>query len=195
LSPARTTAALRTTASIALGALIVHQLRYLIGYGDGAGAALAAQGHTYLTAALLPVTVLAVSSLFATVAAGVMFASDGAARRSAGWAFCATALIVVFGVQESVEGVLAAGHPGGLGAAFGHGGWIAVPIAVAIGGIVSLVLAALGLVDRKLTSVRPRQARRAPAALGRPMAPKARLLTRAPLAFGLARRPPPLLSV
>jgi len=42
--------------------------------------------------------------------------------------------------QELVEGLLASGHPGGLHGVFGHGGWIAVPTAVAIGSLIALTL-------------------------------------------------------
>jgi len=194
VSAARTTTALRNSASIALGAMVVHQLRYLVGYGDGAGAALGAQGHAYLATILPALIVLAVSSLVGTVVAGALSA-PGTTRRRAGWAFCTVTLLVLFGIQETVEGALATGHPDGLGAAFGHGGWIAVPISIAVGGLVSLLLSALGLVERTLAGVvRTPEMPRAAGALGRPRAPMAPLLARAPLAFGLARRPPPHIS-
>jgi hypothetical protein len=195
LSASRTTAALRTSASIALGAFVLHQLRYLVGYGDGAGAALGAQGHAYLEAILPLMIVFATSSLVGTfVAAAFLAPRTTAARRSAGWAFCAAALLVVFGLQETVEGLLFTGHPGGLSAVLGHGGWVAIPIAVAVGGVVSLLLSCLVCVERRLTEVRPSALPRAPAVVGRANPGEARRLASEPLAFGLARRPPPLLT-
>jgi hypothetical protein len=194
LSATRTTAASRTSASIALGAFAVHQLRYLAGYGGGAHTALSAQGHAYLRLLLPMLVVLAGSSLLGTVAAGALSAPRAAHRRSAGWAFCTVALLVVFGLQETLEGVFAAGHPGGPAAAFGDGGWIAVPIAIAVGGLVSLLLSALTLAERTLAGSRPRGVPRAPAKLGRPRLPEAPSLACAPMAFGLARRPPPIFS-
>ena len=40
----RFTASLRSLSVLALGALAVHQLRYLVGYGSDAGSALGHQG-------------------------------------------------------------------------------------------------------------------------------------------------------
>jgi hypothetical protein len=196
LSATRTTAALRTSAAIALGAFVVHQLRYLVGYGDGAGAALGAQGHAYLEAILPLLVVLAASSVVGTLAAAVLSSRHTtAAGRSAGWAFCAAVLLLVFGVQESVEGVLFTGHPGGPSAVLAHGGWIAVPIAIAVGGVVSLLLSCLVSVERRLAEARPRAMPRAPAVIGRAKPLQARRLACEALAFGLARRPPPRLTI
>jgi hypothetical protein len=192
LSATRTTAALRTSAALALGAFVVHQLRYLAGYGDGAGAALGAQGHAYLAAILPLLVVLAASTVVGSLAAAALSAPHTtAARRTAGWAFCVAALLFVFGVQETVEGLLFTGHAGGLSAVLGHGGWIAAPIAIAVGGVVSLLLSCLVSVERTLAQVRPRAMPRAPAVVGRAKPLAARRLACEALAFGLARRPPP----
>jgi hypothetical protein len=189
---ARTTAALRTSAAIALGAFAVHQLRYLAGYGDAAGTALGAQGHAYMAAILPLLVLLAASTVFGTLIAAALSAPrTTGARRSAGWVFCAAALLLVFGVQETVEGVLFAGHAGGLSAALAHGGWIAAPIAIAVGGVVSLLLSCLVSVERSLAAARPRTVPRAPAVVGRAKPLAARRLACEALAFGLARRPPP----
>ena len=42
------TPTVRLAAVIAVAALVLHELRYLIGFGDHAGEALAARGHAYL---------------------------------------------------------------------------------------------------------------------------------------------------
>jgi hypothetical protein len=168
------TAALRTSALIALGAFVVHQLRYLA----GGGAAAVGPQHSYLGDVLPLLLVLAVSSALGATA--VALTTGSATRRSASWAFCATALLLIFGVQETAEGL----------APFAHGGWIAAPIAIVVGRAVSMLLALFRSVEQRLTASRPR--RRAPAVVGQPRPCRARVLARDPLAFGLARRPPPL---
>ena len=182
MSVGRATAAFRCSALIALGAFVVHQLRYL---GGGGGSA-----HGYLEALLPVLVVLAASAVVGTlVAARASGRTTGGA--AAGWSWCSAALLVIFGVQETVEGVLSAGHPSGAAGALGHGGWIAVPLAIVIGRVVSLLLRGLASVERRLADARPAAARRAPASLGRARAMQARALTGEPLEFGLARRPPP----
>jgi len=188
----RATSALKTSTLIALGAFAVHQLRYLAGYGDGAGAALGSQGHGYLLAALPVLVVLAVSSVLGALIAVALSRRPGRPPRGrAGWAFCAAALLVVFAVQETAEGLMSSGHPGGLAALVGHGGWLAAPIAVVVGRVVSLLLAGLDTVERRLLEPRPFRARRAMAAAARPPQPAIEPLACAALAFGFARRPPP----
>jgi hypothetical protein len=176
LSAARITAASRTSALIALGAFVVHQLRYV---GDGAAAA--GPQHSYLAEALPPLLVLTASCALGATA--VALSTGTPTRRSAGWAFCTTALLLVFGMQETAEGV----------APFAHRGWIAVPIAIVAGRVVSMMLALFRSVEQRLTVRRP--VRRPPAVVGQVRACRARTLTREPLAFGLARRPPPFAAV
>jgi hypothetical protein len=192
VSVTRATSALKTSALIALGAFAVHQLRYLAAYGDGAGSALGAQGHAYLLVLLPVLVVLAASSALGALAAVALAGRPGAPARGAGWAFCAAALLVVFGIQETAEGLLSQGHPGGLAALLGHGGWIAAPIAVVVGRIVSLLLAALGSVERKLAEAGPIVTPRAPAVIGSTRSRRTRDLACELLAFGFARRPPPI---
>ena len=171
MTATRLTAALRTSASIALGAFVVHQLRYLAG-GPGTGAE-----HSYLSAALPVLIALAVSSALGATA--VALTTGAAARQSAGWAFCTTALLVIFAVQETAEGVVP----------LAHGGWVAVPIAIVAGRLLSMLLALFRSVELRLTAS-PRPSRRAPAVVGRARRCRARALAAEPLAFGLARRPP-----
>jgi hypothetical protein len=192
VSVARATSALKTSALIALGAFAVHQLRYLAGYGDGAGTALGSQGHAYLLALLPVLVVLAVSSVLGALVAVALSIRAGTPSRGAGWAFCTAALLVVFGVQETAEGLLSSGHPGGPAALLGHGGWLAAPIAIVVGRVVSLLLAGLGRVERRLAEARPVRTPRAPVVLGRSRLPRTRPLACEALAFGFARRPPPL---
>ena len=127
---------LRCFALLGAGALGLHELRYLIGYGGDAGRALAEQGHGYLDAVTAVVALTLVAALAALVAALVRGA--GAAKRPprrwrVRWLACSGALLAVFTLQELVEGALSPGHPAGLVGVAGSGGWIAVPLALAIG--------------------------------------------------------------
>lgn len=192
----------RTAALIAVGAFVVHQLRYLAGYGDAAGSELSRQGHGYLAGAL---PILA-AFLLSAVAASLLRAALG--RRSGAPGECpeepgrdtfgrraalfAAGIVVVFCVQESLEGALCAGHPGGVGAVLAHGGWLALPLA----GLVAIVCA---LLDRGIVTLEAAIAgdgaslppRRRPAPSPRPRPALLVPLSAAPLAFGIARRPPP----
>ena len=47
------------------------------------------------------------------------------ARLSAGWLWLAgwAALVLIYATQETLEALLATGHPAGVAGVFGHGGW------------------------------------------------------------------------
>jgi hypothetical protein len=190
---ARISSPLRTSALIALGAFAVHQLRYLASYGDGAGAALGAQGHAYLQIVFPLVLVVACSATLGSLAVTALARPRFAARGGVRWAYCTLALLTIFGVQESAEGLLSAGHPGGPAAVVGHGGWIVLPIAALVGRMVALLFRGLESIERTLASPRPRWIAHRPASLGLARSMERPSLVRAPLAFGLARRPPPRL--
>jgi hypothetical protein len=198
---ARPTPALRATALLALGALAVHELRYALAYGSDAGQALARQGHGYLGELAPALFVLAISAILGRLVAaalgGVREADPArASARHTTLAFAA-ALLVIFCAQELVEGAVFAGHPGGLAAIFAHGGWLALPLALATGFLAARADRLLAGVER---AVAPRVAGRRrlprPGALPGPgAAHERRPLAACPLAFGLARRPPPAHSV
>jgi hypothetical protein len=83
--------------------------------------------------------VLAALLLFA-VAAGVnrvvRGASEVAPRLSHLWAGASGGLLVAYCAQESLEGVLTHGHSTGM---FAHGGWVTLPLALAVGLGIALV--------------------------------------------------------
>ena len=175
--------------------LVVHQLRYTLAYGSRANVELAAQGHSYLHS-LVPWTVLALGvGCSAFVRRAVVAARDGdarlAPRRAFGaiWLATTLALVLAYAVQESLEGLLASGHPQGMGGVFGHGGWWAVPVAA----IVALLVVALFQVARAVLELaarlRPRRLRLRPPALARPSSSVPFRL--APLASAAAGRAPP----
>ena len=187
----------RVASLLALGALAVHQLRYLFTHGSGWGEALQREGHAYLSSALPVVVALATAALVAVLLRSAeigAWRSPGARHRGAsGWLLYATALFVVFSVQELAEGALVASHPAGLDAVLGGGAWVAAPLALAFGAVAALVERLLDRAGGALALVlAPRRPRPRPRRPARPaQAPRRAPLAALPLAFGLARRPPP----
>src|SRR5205085_638323 len=105
---------LRAAALIAAGALAVHELRYLLAYGDGSGRAAAAQGHAYVasvTTIVAALLVVAMATFIARLARGVAYGGGRpapATRRL--WVGATAAMLLIFALQESVEGLLAPAH-------------------------------------------------------------------------------------
>ena len=125
-------------AMLSAGAFGVHQLRYALAYGEGAEDALSASGHGYL-AVVEPLIGLTLAFTFAYAVWRVVGGKrwQPASRRRLACGFAVTLLLVYTG-QELIEGELAVGHADGLAGVFGAGGWIAVPSALIIGGLLSL---------------------------------------------------------
>jgi hypothetical protein len=124
---------LRIAALMGAGTLALHELRFLIPYGDGSSATQAAEGHGYLvpvTPVLAGLLLLAFAAALARVARG---AADRAPRLTTVWAGASASLLAVYCAQESIEALVVAHHPAGLAGVVGNGGWIALPLAVVIG--------------------------------------------------------------
>jgi hypothetical protein len=191
----------RGAARVALlppAAFAVHQLRYVLAFGAGAGLELQRTGHSYLHS-VVPWIVL----LIALVAGGFLYALGRAfAGQTSGprfslsfstlWLTCSATLVAIYAGQELLEGFIATGHPAGLVGVFGYGGWWSIPVAACVG----LVLAAvfhgarwvLEEVAQRYARVRSRPAVRA-ASTRRPcdvLVPRL-----APLAEGWSDRGPP----
>jgi hypothetical protein len=172
------------------GAFVVHQLRYWLTYGAQASSQVADQGHTYLGALAPWLVMLAAAGLGGHV---VGFARGSRRSRSfvALWGTTSSALLGIYALQEFLEGLLAAGHPGGLAGVFGYGGWWSVPAAIAVGfAVAALLRVAESLVQRVTRSAAPR-VRVTPRA---PRPAPAPLLRRRPLACSSAGRAPPRIS-
>ena len=185
----RIIAALRPATLIAGGAFAVHELSYVSGYGGGASEAL--QNHSYLSALVPALGVLAALTLVATVEGGL--AGSRVRRRSPLGRILtyAGAILVVFAVQETAESIFVAGHAGGVGAVFTQGGPVAVPLALAFGALAWLAVRGLEAVEDRIA------ARFEPTAV--PEAARSRprprlldvVLSPAVLAGGAAPRAPP----
>lgn len=135
-------------------ALLVHQLRYLLAYQDQSAATLREEGHAYLALAgpaLCLALATAAALLLHSWAGGVRRPRRPLARRQL-WVRTSTALVTVYVAQELIEGFASRGHPESLGGAFGHGGWVAIPLALVIGGIVTAVATT---VERVVTTSAP----------------------------------------
>jgi hypothetical protein len=195
--PRLTGATARAIALISLGALAVHELRYLVAYGHDADAALASQGHGYLTEFGGVAVGLGLALLLGSVLgrAGLTHAHRGVrpAFGSTAALYCG-AIVAVFCAQEGAEGLLFAGHADGLTAPVAHGGWIALPLAILAGLLCALAARALASVDEALDSPVPSRSflpRSSTVRAPNPAAPRLALGCMT-LAFGIARRPPPL---
>jgi hypothetical protein len=185
----------RFVALLALGALALHQLRYALAHGADASAALEREGHAYLELAIGPVLTLAL----AAIVVSLIRRAWTPARLSAPsplrmFAANTVALLAVFSVQELAEGFLFAGHASGLAAILGGGGWLALPLAAAIGALLTAASLLLSRADGVLAELieNARSLGRAPRATRRT---GTALPAHGPdfvLCFGFARRPPPV---
>jgi hypothetical protein len=181
----------RLAAILAIGAFALHQLRYLLAFGS-ASAELAEQGHRYMTDLLPAIAVLVLAGAVATLIRGTEGASPAGTPLTRRIVVFAAALLAIYTAQEVFEGVLFSGHPAGPAAVLANGGWLALPLSVAIGALSALLASALEGVERAIALVHARRVRsRPPAVRGRPLPARTLRLSSSPLAFGLARRPPP----
>jgi hypothetical protein len=181
----------RLASILAVGAFALHQLRYLI--ADGGSSSAAQESHRYMSDLLAPLAVLFLAAVLATLIRGTEGASATRAPLARRIAVFAGALLAIYVGQELLEGLIALGHPAGPEALLGGGGWIAVPLAVTIGALSALLAHVLEGVERVIAVIhaeRPPRSR-APAVRGRALRAPGISLIFAPLAFGLARRPPP----
>jgi hypothetical protein len=182
----------RLAAILAVGAFALHQLRYLIAFGGSPSAEMAQHGHGYMTDLLPALAVLVLAGALATLIRGTEGASPSRGSLVGRMAFFACALFIVYACQESFEAMLSTGQPAGI-ADVVNGSWIALPLSLVIGALAALLARALERVEQVIALThadRPRA--RPPAVRGRAFPARTPRLAAAPLAFGLARRPPPL---
>jgi hypothetical protein len=181
----------RLAAIVASGAFALHQLRYLLAFGSGS-ADLAEHGHRYMADLLPAIAVLVLAGAVATLIRGTEGASPAGTPLARRTAIFAGALLAIYVAQESLEALLSAGDPAGPATLLANGGWLALPLALCIGTLSALLARALEGVERAIALVHAVRVRsRAPSVRGRALPARALRLAFAPLAFGLARRPPP----
>lgn len=178
-------------------ALAVHQLRYWLAFGGRAGAQLQAQGHSYLHS-VVPWVILLIA-----LSAGAFLKAMG---RAVGghcslprytlsfvglWLVCAITLVVIYATQESLEGLFAAGHAGGLVGIFGDGGWWSVPAAVAVALVLAAAFHGAHWTLHEVARRHRRVALRSPRTSGQPRHRDVVLPRLTPLADGWSGRGPP----
>ena len=135
----------RAVALLGAGSVIVHELRYVLAYGDGAGAALAEQGHSYLPF-LQALVVLLVGVVLIRFGLSLARAFRGVAPEERVpsfkriWLGASAALLAMYTLQEGFEGAFAPGHPSGLLGVYGHGGWTAILLSLAVGALIGALL-------------------------------------------------------
>jgi hypothetical protein len=188
-SPMRIAHNVRLASILAVGAFGLHQIRYLLASGVSSTEHAA---HGYMTDLMAPIAMLVLAAALATLIRGTEGAAPERAPLGRRIALFAGALLAIYAGQESLEAILTAGHPPLVESMLTGGGWLAAPLALGIGALSALVARALERVERAIAIVHARRVRfRAPAVRGRALPARALSLAFAPLAFGLARRPPP----
>lgn len=180
----------RSASLIALGAFVIHQLRLL---AVGPGAADRSWDVSTILGHLAPLVVaLLLAGASARLVRSRFGGGDLATDRRLRAGSYALGIVAVFACQQLMEGVLLAGHAGGIASIFSSGGWAALPLAIIFGVIAALV-------DRGIEEVEAWLAEGedpgSPPALvddrhGADFLPR-RL---SPLASGLAVRPPPVFA-
>lgn len=191
----------RCAVLMAVGAFALHQLRYLLAYGGHADRELAEQGHGYFG------YVLPVAGCIAAIALGLLVRRLAIAWRSGElgdgprldalslWLVAAVGLVAIYTGQELLEGLLTSGHAPGLHGVFGHGGWVVVPTAVALGGLIALAIHGTHAATRYLAEAGARRTgRRRISRARKPRPTEVLLRPRARLTEPAAERAPPFLA-
>jgi hypothetical protein len=124
---------LRMAALMGAGTFAVHQLRFTLG-AESFG------GHGYLVPLgpiLAGLLLLGFVVALARIAQGTR---EPVPRFRRLWAGSSLSLLAVYCMQEMIEGMVTASHPGGVEGVAGHGGWVALPLAIAIGLAIALIM-------------------------------------------------------
>jgi hypothetical protein len=179
----------RAAGLVLTGELAVHQLRYLIAPApEGA--------HGYLP--LLGVLSVVALAVGAGQLAAVLERARSTGRQDRihlsfgrAWVLVAGGVLALFWVQESAEALLLGASASALLAPLSAGGWVAVPLTLALGALLALALTgARAAVRAAALRARAKAARALPRRRRAP-AP-ATLTASSPLALNRAGRAPPL---
>lgn len=184
---------------VPVAAFAVHQLRFLLAFGGGAGAELKETGHSYLHSVvpwIMLVIGLSVGAFLWSLARAASGRRSLVNRRLSFarlWLVCALCLLAIYCAQETLEGLFATGHPTGIEGIFGFGGLWSIPSAAGVGLVLATLMHGaswtLEQVSRRCGSAPQLRARRAPMVL-RPL--DAVTISPAPLVRGWCDRGPPV---
>lgn len=187
---------LRVLALLFSGALGVHELRNLVSFGLFAEHAGHHAGSDGLLWSVAPLLSLLVAALFAGLLLATATHERGVGswgvRAKRLWPIASSAVLVMYAVQELLQATLGDGHATGLHGAFGHGGWVAVPIAIVVGALVAAAIRTVSALERRAGL--GRLVRLSWPVLAAPVqAPLRRLVACSVVGRNLAKRGPPLL--
>ncbi|MGD9734253.1 MAG: hypothetical protein AB7V58_01400 [Solirubrobacterales bacterium] len=161
------------------------------------GEELRAEGYSYL--GHVPPTLAALA--FTVIAARLLIAYFGPTKQSSGSSRppiqrSAIFVVAIFGVyvaQETLEAVLFAPHAEGVLAALGHGWWLTLLLSAFLGPIFFALDRWIGRLEQLVAEIAQPQTFSSTAKENRKPGRAADVrIGLSPLAFGLARRPPPL---
>lgn len=183
-----TSVRLSLAAGLALGSLALHRLVYEVSGSE------VAPGHGYLATVLPMVLAVALAvALSAILLRGTGGHSHQPAPRLSPLPVAA-GLAAIFGVQETLELILTGGGAGAIGDSLSVAGPMPALVLLVAAAIVAIVVwldrvgSRLALVVGRSVEVASSRPTRSPV----PQAPILFALRILPMAFGLARRPPPL---
>lgn len=188
-------------ALVPVAVLVVHEIRYLLAFGDGAGAELDARGHGYVGQVIPPLALACAVALGAFLVrlgqAWQTGSGDRRGRRTLGglWLAAAVGLLAIHSGQELLEALIAQGRAPSLAVVFGDGGLWSVPAALIIGLLLAFVLrGAAEAVDLVARLGRRDRGRPCPDPERIPSRPE-RVWPLSPMARSAAGRAPPPASV
>lgn len=132
---------------LGLAAVALHELRYVAGAGDHGG------GHRPLgwLSLVAPLVTIGLTAAFAVALAVTVHRRrvGRSARLRNAWLIASGGLLTTFAAQELLQGALHPEHPIGLHGLVGHGGWVVVPLALLLGGIVAIVVGVARELERR----------------------------------------------
>ena len=138
----------------------LHDLRFLIAPGQDSGATLAGHADLWHLIVTGPGIAIVVALVVATLVVGAAAQPTTMPGRSVRirrlWPLAAAALLAIYGSQELLEGLVGHGHEGGIETLTSPGGWVAAPLAVALGGLVALAVRVTRAADALAITARVR---------------------------------------
>jgi hypothetical protein len=163
---------LRAAVLTFVGVLAVHHGCYMFATPERDHEFAAAHAYlSWLTPVAGGLLFLAGAELAARVLSPTIAGPQASPRVRALWPTVTVTLVCAFALQESLEAALSHEHLPLQAAVFGAGGWTAVPLAVAVGGVIALLLRGAARALRWALHRARRRARRPPVALHLPAAP------------------------
>src|SRR5919109_261204 len=102
---------------------------------------------------LAALAVLLLAAALATLIRGTEVAVPVRAPLARRIAVFAASLLAIYAGQESLEGILAAGHSLGVATLLADGAWIALPLALGIGALAAVIARALEGIERAIAVV------------------------------------------